>query len=308
MCPYPLLMLVISLSQAEATPHLQAHEIEQIRRQMADLRAQNILLIRLIRNLSEVTNLNFKDFEKNSFMNLKSTNDVERENNENLALRVNSEFYQLRKQAENILTNRLSICAFTDIYRGFGKVLYDYLLTNQPAWVMGREYQAADVLNPSSGEFEAPVGGMYQVSASVIVDTWEDDGPRHAMFQFVSGRNEEKHEALLYADLGPSKSSDLVQVSRTVFLPLEQGDVLYMEQVEVEGGQSQATTVKKVTFCVLLINLETVPSFQRSFSPLPSFQTTNLTPYHFKTVDKHWIDEIQDKIESPTVKPTPNTP
>ena len=44
--------------------------------------------------------------------------------------------------------------------------------------------QASNLLSPSCGEFKAPVAGTYQVSASAIVDTWEE-GPQHAIFRSV---------------------------------------------------------------------------------------------------------------------------
>ena len=89
-------------------------------------------------------------------------------------------------------------------------------------------------------------------------------------------------------------------MSETVFIPLEQGDTLHMEQVEGRGP-NQTTTVKRITFCVLLLHLDMLPSFSSSMFQLPSYQSPKLTPYRFKTVDRNWIDEIENIIESTTV-------
>ena len=99
-----------------------------------------------------------------------------------------------------------------------------------------------------------------------------------------------------------------MQVSETVFISLEQGDTLHMEQVEGRGP-GQATTVKRVTFCVLLINIETIPSFQMKMFLLPSVPSPRLSPYHFTKVDKTLIEEIENINESPIVIMSPrNTP
>ena len=74
-------------------------------------------------------------------MNLKSTADTERKYNENIANIVNSELNQMKKQTEMILNNRLAVCAFKDEHCGFGKVVYDKLLSHKPARILGKQFQ-----------------------------------------------------------------------------------------------------------------------------------------------------------------------
>jgi len=303
MWPYLLPMLAVSCSLAYPTKD----DIDDLRHQVADLKEQNIMLVKFIRNVTETSNQNFNSFKENTLLNLKKINEMERNNNENLANRVLWEFHHLRKETENILNTRLSTCAFKEKHRGFGKIEYDYLLSPKPARILGTEYKASNLLSPSCGEFKAPVAGTYQVSASAIVDTWEE-GPQHAIFRFVYGTREEKHEALMYADLGPSKISDLVQVSRTVFIPLEKGDVLYLEQ-EKGRDTGMPTPVKKITFCVLLLSLDSHPGFQRSLFSPPSIQNPRLSPYQYIPVARQWMDDLERRMKSSslTLSP-PNTP
>ena len=65
---------------------------------------------------------------------------MERKYKDSLAIRINSELYQIRKQTQMILNSKLSVCAFRDEHRGFGKVKYDRLLSHKPAWILGKEY------------------------------------------------------------------------------------------------------------------------------------------------------------------------
>ena len=117
------------------------------------------------------------------------------------------------------------------------------------------------------------------------------------LFRFVFGKN--RHEALLYADMASGEQSDLVRhtviflvstvsfqvhLSQTVFLRLEHGDSLHLEQVEGRST-SQATTVKKVMLCVVLNTMDTITEYKSIGIPEPSPTTTQPPPpYYLQTI------------------------
>ena len=114
-----------------------------------------------------------------------------------------------------------------------------------------------------------------------------------ALFRFVFGKN--RHEALLYADMGSGEQGDLVRdttiilinivafqvhLSQTVFLHLELGDSLHLEQVEGRSI-SQATTVKKVMLCVVLNTMDNLTNYKSIGIPAPSPTTTQPPPPYY---------------------------
>ena len=127
-----------------------------------------------------------------------------------------------------------------------------------------------------------------------------------------------RHEALLYADMGSNEQSDLVtwdsplamshspvallqvQVSRTVIIHLDHGDSLTMEQVEGRSP-SQATIVKKISFCVLLLNTDSILTLEKPQIQLPPLPGYNSTYSGFKTLDATWIEGMEEIIKNPTV-------
>eukprot|EP00091_Calanus_sinicus_P008858 TRINITY_DN21110_c0_g1_i1.p1 TRINITY_DN21110_c0_g1~~TRINITY_DN21110_c0_g1_i1.p1 ORF type:complete len:253 (-),score=65.58 TRINITY_DN21110_c0_g1_i1:70-828(-) len=233
------LLLSVLVSGSLSVPGLDDyyHKINYLSQQVNHCKEENTNLRKYVTDLAEITNQNFK-------------------------------------HTEMILNTRLAICAFKDEHRDLGLIQYDQLLPLQQALVMGKQYQPSSLLDPSSGVFSSPVSGLYQVSASAIVDTWEG-GPRHAIFQFVFGKN--RHEALLYADMASSEQGDLVHLSQTVFLHLEQGDSLHLEQVEGRST-SQATTVKKVMLCVVLNTMDNIIDYKSIGIHQPSPTTTQPPP------------------------------
>ena len=98
-----------------------------------------------------------------------------------------------------------------------------------------------------------------------------------------------------------------VQVSRTVIIHLDHGDRLTMEQVEGRSP-SQATIVKKITLCVLLLNTDSILTLEKpqiQLLPLPGY---NFTHSGFKTLDATWTEGMEEIIKTqPVIAPT-NSP
>jgi len=164
------------------------------------------------------------------------------------------------KRHEEMMRTHISICAYTFAHFGRGVVNYEQVADS--GFLGNPRYRIDDetcennqnqclenVLNREKGTFTVPkdMGGVYEFTFAVIMDTYtlETDSSN-----YIFRKNGDRLKYTdIYGEVGFDDTQDKVQASRTIFLHLNAGDFVDVEQINLTDVSDRA-----VTFCGSLLH------------------------------------------------------
>jgi len=229
------------------------------------------------------------------------------------------------KRHEEMMRTHISICAYTFAHFGRGVVNYEQVADS--GFLGNPRYRIDDetcennqnqclenVLNREKGTFTVPedMGGVYEFTFAVIMDTYtlETDSST-----YIFRKNGDRLIGTdIFGEVGFDKTLDKIQASRTIFLHLNAGDFVDVEQTDPTDVSDY-----RVTFCGSLLHQNRDPgkNFANPSHPanFPHVVERTLKKYDYATVSdekavtyKSFKSEKKKGQEEIKVKPEAKLP
>merc|ERR1712013_555756 len=229
------------------------------------------------------------------------------------------------KRHEEMMRTHISICAYTFAHFGKGVVNYEQGADNgflgNPRYRIDDETCESNknqclenVLNREKGTFTVPkdMGGVYEFTFAVIMDTYAHETDSS---NYIFRKNGSQLKGTdIFGEVGFDTTHDKIQASRTIFLHLNAGDFVDVEQINPTDVSDY-----RVTFCGSLLHQNrdpgkgfANPSHRGNF---PSVVERTLKKYDYANVSdekavtyKSFEYKKKEKQEAVKVKPEAKLP
>lgn len=165
---------------------------------------------------------------------------------------------------EDILKTDVALCVYDKIQDHIGVVKYNGrfsgYINSQKSWQVfnetcDEESCAMEVLNRRTGRFTVPqyADGLYMFTFSVTMDTWNIYRSWNPSLYYFRKNGHMVKGTRLYGDVGSNSGTDKFPGSRTIFLELDAGDV-----IDVQQSMKKNSPDYQASFCGSLIHLKKV--------------------------------------------------